>query len=189
MRALSEIQKTLEPAAVTAETESEEVERLQAQLAEMEAESRKLTAILELEQMKSMLLGLNVSSDPSSQPPRSAWGEAPDSQQQQPEAAAPAQQQQQSSSGGGEETLTAADEARLARLMAEEEEFDAMPPSEMAATLARMEAELGQLKMRSETHGQQAQLDRMKRELAEEQSSLQREHAALSGLWPGVVLK
>ena len=52
-----------------------------------------------------------------------------------------------------------------------------------------MEAELGQLKMQSEAQSQVQELDRLKAELAREQTSLEEDAAKLSGLKPGILLK
>ena len=150
--------------------------KLRAQLDDMERESDRLNAILELETMKQMLLK-DVPAGP-----RSAWGE-------QPAATAangntyvnatgttPAALMPLSAAAGP--PLSADDEARLARLLAsmeagdegddaveDDDEFASQSPYEMAAQLARMGAELEALKLQRDQQAQLQELEQLQAQL------------------------
>ena len=161
LRALSELASHT----TAAPEDPAEIARLQAQLASMQAESQRLQAVLELEEMKAQLLGLNA---PAAAPlVREAWGDDI-AQEENPE------------------TLNAADEERIAKLLAEndgldDDAFEAQSPSEMLATLEGMEAQLAQLKAVRDAQ-QDAELDRLKALLASEKDSLAEEKQMLERL-------
>ena len=175
---LEEDERTLEEEKSAADAASSEVAELQAQLAAMESESRRLQAILELEQMKNMLLGVGLEdgSRTAAPPmPRSAWGEE--------RGGAPEEEP---------DALSAADEARLARLMAADDDddegaiaFAAQAPSEMAATLAAMEQTLSSLQQQKANQDQEARLSQLRSELAAEQSNLAKDAARLERMTRG----
>ena len=162
---LDQDEKTLADEKAAADAAEAEVHELQSQLAAMESESRRLQAILELEQMKNSLLGLGQRGPPGA--PISAWGEGDNLQ--------PNSTADTDAPFPGEDSraLSAADEARLARLMAEDDEdgdddhgaaaaFASQAPSEMAATLAAMEEQLAALELRKSTQDQEARLAMLK---------------------------
>ena len=125
--------------------------------------------------MKNTLLGLDGSSDAAPPIAKSAWGEE-------------RQRATDEAIGTEAEALSAADEARLARLMAEDDDdegaiaFAAQAPSEMAATLAAMEQTLSSLELQKATQDQEARLSMLRSELATEQSNLTKEAARLERL-------
>lgn len=135
--------------------EADEVAKLKAQLVAMEEESERLRAIVELEEMKALLL--DASAAGATGPPtvpRDAWSE--------PSAAVPLDDS---------ETLSADDEARLAQLLGPDEDdedaaaFAAKSPEDMATLLASMERELTELKLQRDTQAQMAELESLKSQL------------------------
>ena len=146
--------------------EASEVAALRAELASMQAEDARLSAILELEAMKQALLHTKVPL-----PPRAAWSHEPasplceDLEPDQEDSAPPRIALHPTASG---DALSDEDERRLARLLAEDEEaeqFCAQTPAAMAATLARMEDELAALTLRRDEQSQHEELAQLKAQL------------------------
>lgn len=186
-------EQKLEKEKAAANATEDEVHELQAQLAEMESESRRLAAILELEQMKASLLGLGESTHPPAAP-KSAWGaEALPSSAAPPTRSLPYPKLENASLFASDDDgqLSAADEARLARLMADDDDeadlaFAEQSPSDMAATLAAMERQLADLELQRATQrqGEVDHLAQLKAELAMETQRLKEDEARLHQLPP-----
>ena len=165
-----------------------DVTQLRAELENMERESNALKAILELEEMKKMLISTGVPPEP-----REAWGAPPPAERAtaaKPDALAASVAMAATAAASdafvaaGDDELTAADEARLARLLAsvdddddaddaaaadsddaDADEFAAQSPAEMAATLARMQAELAALQLQRDQQSQLLELEALRNQL------------------------
>eukprot|EP00325_Prymnesiales_sp_UTEX-LB-985_P028098 CAMPEP_0174731454 /NCGR_PEP_ID=MMETSP1094-20130205/57575_1 /TAXON_ID=156173 /ORGANISM="Chrysochromulina brevifilum, Strain UTEX LB 985" /LENGTH=176 /DNA_ID=CAMNT_0015933835 /DNA_START=57 /DNA_END=587 /DNA_ORIENTATION=+ len=149
-----------------AKSEDVEVAALRRRLDEMEQESDQLRTIMELEEMKSLLLKATQQSSAAQKIPllpREAWSDPEPKVVDLPPTT-------------GDDALSADDEARLARLLGSDEDeelddFASKSPSEMAAVLASMEQELASLTLERDSKAQLAELAQLQQQLESAQSA------------------